>query len=104
MPLLVIVQDSEEVDLQQEFDFGSLQENTSRDFAFTVENRGSATLELTGSMPVELTENQHLWFSVISPPATVLGPGETTSFTLRFRPTGVGVETAKISILCNDPR
>jgi trimeric autotransporter adhesin len=102
-PLLVVVQGESEVDLETPFDFGSIQENTSRDLSFTVENRGSATLELTGSPPLELVDNQHQWFAIIEAPATSLAPGETTTFTLRFAPDGVGVQTANIAMGCNDP-
>jgi hypothetical protein len=68
------------------FNFGSTTLGNSIERTFTIENIGTGSLSLLGSPAVALASSAH--FVVSSPPATsVLGAGESTTFTVRYDPT-----------------
>jgi hypothetical protein len=102
-PVLVVTQADAEVDLGTHFDIGSIQENTTRDVTFEIENRGDATLELTGVPAVELSDSIHDWFTIIALPETSLAPGGKTTFTIRFSPDAASDDSGTITVLTNAP-
>jgi hypothetical protein len=69
--------------------------------AFTIHNRGAATLALSGSPVVALSGNSA--FTVSSQPASSsLATNGSVPFTITFAPTAVGLVTATVSIANND--
>ncbi len=66
---------------------------------FTIANNGSADLELTNIPLVNITGVDAADFTVTAAPTTpIASGGGTTTFTVTFDPTTVGVKNAKISI------
>jgi uncharacterized repeat protein (TIGR01451 family) len=69
---------------------------------FTITNNGKSTLTLTGGTPVSVVGAA---FSVSSQPASdSLAPGASTTFTVKFSPTTVGIQTGTVTIASNDPQ
>jgi PKD repeat protein len=85
-------------------DFGSTDITTGTvDHTFTIRNTGTASLSLTGSPKVVVGGTNAGDFSVTSQPTSpVASSGGTTTFTVRFDPSAVGVRTATISIANDD--
>jgi len=84
-------------------DFGNAPLRTGTiDHTFTIQNSGSVPLVLTGTPPVAITGPQAGDFKVTSPPTSPVPPGGSTTFTLRFTPSAVGLRTAAASIGNND--
>ena len=86
------------------FGFGSQVSGTnSSATTFTIENTGTATLNLTGSPIVAISGTNASEFSInqSSTSATVTAAG-TTTFTITFSPTSQGSKTAAISIANDD--
>ena len=69
---------------------------------FTIENTGTATLNITGNILVYRTQGATPHFTVTQPSATSLAAGESTTFTVRFDPASVGEKDAFIEIPNND--
>jgi len=81
------------------YDFGSRAKNTDTNVIFTIENRGIVDLTLT----TPLTIVGDAAFSIQAPlAASPVEAGNSTTFTVRFRPASVGLKTATISIANND--
>jgi large repetitive protein len=78
-------------------DLGSAMVGDVRDFHFRVRNQGTQELDLAdltiSSGPIEVAEG----FG-----QSLLGVGESTTFTLRFAPTSSGSTTQTVTILSND--
>ncbi len=86
-----------------EYDFGTLTVGNESDAVFEITNSGTAPLQLTDSPIVRITDDSGNQFVVLYQPTTnALEPTESTSFTIRFAPTSVGVKTATVSIANND--
>jgi hypothetical protein len=84
-------------------DFGNAPMGTgTMDHTFTIQNSGSAPLLLTGAPRVAITGPQAGDFKVTSPPNSPVPPGGSTTFTIRFTPSAVGLRTATVSIGNND--
>jgi len=70
---------------------------------FTIENTGSADLNLTGSSPyVSIGGSHAVDFSVSSAPSSVISSSSSTTFQITFDPSAIGIRTANISIANND--
>ena len=67
---------------------------------FTIENTGTAGLNLTGTPRVAVSGSD---FTVTADPATPVVAAGSTTFTIRFAPTATGLRTASISIDNDDP-
>ncbi|MCD4657810.1 MAG: choice-of-anchor D domain-containing protein, partial [Planctomycetes bacterium] len=88
------------------FDFGSIYlGNPSLTLIFTIENIGSKILQLTGAPKLIKISGSHASLFTIDQTLTTtpLSPGSSTTFSITFAPTTVGIKTAKISILNDDP-
>jgi hypothetical protein len=83
-------------------DFGAVETGNWLEHTFTIGNATkSDPLTLNGSPTVQLTGDGD--FTVTAQPAsTTLNQNETTTFTIRFTPTGSGTKTATVSIPNND--
>lgn len=82
--------------------FGSAQSGAFIDRVFTIENIGVADLRLTGSPVVAIGGTGASQFSVTALPVSTVSPARSTTFGVRFRPTGAGTFNATISIASND--
>jgi subtilisin-like proprotein convertase family protein len=68
---------------------------------FTIQNDGTATLNLTGTPKVSLSGDAD--FTVTTQPDSALGIGISTVFTVQFDPTLQGTRSAVVSIASDDP-
>jgi len=82
--------------------FGDVAVGTSFDRTFTIENEGTATLNLTGTPDVAISGSGD--FNVETQPATssIAAGGADLTFVVRCTPTGTGDRTATVSIASND--
>lgn len=69
---------------------------------FTIENTGAASLDLTGSPLVAIGGTNPGDFTVSVQPATPIANGGSTTFTVTFNPTALGIRTATLSIANTD--
>lgn len=70
---------------------------------FTVENTGTAALNLTGSAPYVTLSGAHAGdFSVTAAPSATIAASGSTTFQVRFAPSAIGLRTATVSIANND--
>ncbi|MBN1290882.1 MAG: choice-of-anchor D domain-containing protein [Candidatus Latescibacteria bacterium] len=85
-------------------DFGSADvEAGTVDKTFTIMNTGTADLNLTGSPFISIGGDYASNFSIVVNSLSPIAPGGgTTTFTIRFNPTGTGVRTATLSIANDD--
>ncbi|HMI07415.1 MAG TPA: choice-of-anchor D domain-containing protein, partial [Flavobacterium sp.] len=81
------------------FDYLNINTGTL-DRTFTITNSGNATLTLGA---LTLSGPNAADFSVITAPPATLVIGGTTTFTIRFDPSAVGLRNAVVSIVNNDP-
>ncbi|MFC2096944.1 choice-of-anchor D domain-containing protein [Bacteroidota bacterium] len=72
------------------------------DHTFAIQNIGAVNLNLTGTPKVAISGTNAADFSVYMMPATMITPGSTSTFIIRFLPSAVGVRTAVISIANDD--
>lgn len=83
--------------------FGSL--DIAGDFViheFTITNSGSFQLELTSAELVDLVEGTFGDYVVIPPPSSIIGPGDSTTFSILYDPTAVGNRSITVRIDTND--
>ncbi len=86
------------------FDIGNVVAgDNSGAFTFTIENTGSADLNLSGTPKIEISGTDAAYFSIDQSSVTspVLAAG-STSFTITFNPTAVVTYSAQISIANDD--
>jgi hypothetical protein len=84
-------------------DFGNVVVGTSFTRTFTIQNVGSANLNLTGSSPfVSISGANAADFSVTTAPTTPISPGGSTTFVITFTPSALGLRSATISIQNDD--
>ena len=79
--------------------FGTVTVSTGFSLTFTVRNTGTA--DLTG-LAVTKDGTHATQFSIITNPATTVAAGGSTTFVVRFAPTGNGLKTAAIHLASND--
>jgi len=93
-PQITVKQGETIINQSENYDFGSLLVNKSVEVEFTIGNAGEANLifEAVNGSVINLEDNAAGHFSVIMPPlaSTVVVPGGTTTFTIRFSPTAGG--------------
>jgi hypothetical protein len=82
-------------------DFGTAAASSgSVTHTFTIKNTGTATLNLTASPLVQLTDNTN--FTVVTQPAASVAAGGSTTFKVKFAPTHGGLLTATLTIADDD--
>ncbi|RFT15310.1 MAG: YD repeat protein [Candidatus Saccharicenans subterraneus] len=77
--------------------------NGTADKSFAVENTGDAQLVLTGNPPVYVSGPDADQFSVVQMPSSVIEPGQSSAFIIRFSPTSPRNKSATITLSNNDP-
>ena len=84
-------------------DFGTVAIGSNASLTFTIRNTTVADLNLTGSPRVATSGLHKSEFTVTEQPnaTSIVGLG-TTTFTVRFTPTAVGIRSAALTILSND--
>ena len=89
--------------LTDDTDFGSATVTSGTvDHTFTIENIGSAQLNLTGTPRVTIGGTHAADFSITAQPAASVASGGNTTFTVRFDPSATGLRQATISITNDD--
>ena len=84
-------------------DFGALLvDGVSVSHSFTIYNTGDGNLLLLEIPQVVITGNNAGDFSVTLQPTSPVIPGGSTTFTVRFDPSGAGLRTAELSIANSD--
>ncbi len=84
-------------------DFGTAESNVQTvAHTFTIRNTGTADLMLTGVPFVAITGPDAGQFSISTSPTPIIGANSTTTFTVTYTPTTVGVHNAILSIANND--
>jgi hypothetical protein len=81
-------------------DFGNVSVGSSLTRTFTIRNTGTAALNLTGSPMVAIIGSSD--FTVAQPISPVAAGGGTTTFQIKFMPSGDGLQTATVRIFNND--
>lgn len=83
--------------------FGSVVANSANaDLTFTIENTGTATLNISGTPKAALSGADAAEFSVTSQPAATVAASGTTTFVIRFTPTSVAAKTATVTVANDD--
>ncbi|MBI5954480.1 MAG: Ig-like domain repeat protein [Chloroflexi bacterium] len=72
------------------------------DRTFTIENLGTAVLNLTSAPKVVIGGTNAGDFTITAQPGTPVGAGSSTTFIVHFDPSAVGLRTATVSIDNND--
>jgi endo-1,4-beta-D-glucanase Y len=84
------------------FDFQNVQNALTKSITFTIQNKGSIGLNLTGTPIVNVTSGAANYTVTTQPGATSLAGGATTTFIVKFTPGSNGVKTGTLSIANND--
>jgi hypothetical protein len=85
-------------------EFGSVNANGgSLSRSFTIANTGNFALSLTGTPRVAISGTDAAAFSVTTQPSTPVAASGTTTFSVLFSPTSVGLKSAVVTIQNNDP-
>ncbi len=92
-------------DVADNTDFGSVDiTGGGSPNSFTIQNLGSSTLNLTGSSPyVTISGLNAADFSVTAIPNNTIASTTSTTFIITFTPSALGLRTATLTILSNDP-
>lgn|GEM_PF-1806249 len=83
-------------------DVGSVIIGGSKPVAITIENTGDGDLHLTGSSAVLIIGADASQFAVSAPPGTLIPAKSTSSFTILFAPTSVGLKAVTVVISSDD--
>ncbi len=84
-------------------DFGSVGLGSSFTRTFTIQNTGTATLNISGSTPfVAISGTNAADFAVTTPPSNTIAAGGSTTFVVTFTPTVLGARNATITINNDD--
>ncbi|MFD2550992.1 LamG-like jellyroll fold domain-containing protein [Bizionia sediminis] len=83
-------------------DFGAISTGTNLDHSFTIYNTGNAPLNLTGGTNLVSVSGNAAFSVQTQPSSSVIAPGSSSSFVIRFAPTVAGTVTATVSINNND--
>lgn len=91
-------------DVADDTDFGNVATVLgTQTHTFTIQNTGTANLNLTGSSPyVTISGTNAADFSVTAIPSTPIGASGSTTFQITFDPSANGLRTASISIANDD--
>jgi hypothetical protein len=82
-------------------DFGGSDMSAKVSHTFTLQNVGTAPLNITGQVSIGGTNARD--FAVDTPPPASIASGATASLGLSFAPNAIGLRTATIQILNDDP-
>ncbi|MEI7836328.1 MAG: choice-of-anchor D domain-containing protein, partial [Planctomycetota bacterium] len=82
--------------------FGALNVGSPLSHTFAIQNTGTIPLNLTGTPRVQVSGANPTDFIVTTQPTASIAASGSSTFTIRFNPTAVGVRTATITILNDD--
>lgn len=82
------------------FDFGSLSIGANADRTIVVENLGNGDLAVT--VPLVISGTNSSQFLLVSQPAATIAASIGSGFSVRFSPTGMGVQTATLTVNSDD--
>ena len=83
--------------------FSTASGSSSAAVTFTIENTGTAPLNLTGTPNIVAINGTYAnQFSIVQPGTSTVSASGSTTFTITFSPTSAGPKTATISIANND--
>jgi hypothetical protein len=85
------------------YDFGSVNLGASKPVTFTIENLGTADLQVTGSQRVLIGGPHAYDFFVTSDPISPISANGSTTFVITFTPGGLGPRSATVTIENDDP-
>ena len=104
-PQISIRQDNSRINSHGEYDLGYTRIDTNRDITFTIRNTGEADLTFVtvNDNRINLEDNTAEVFTVIQQPFehTIVNPGNTTTFVIRFNPQTAGSYVASVHIKTN---
>ena len=81
-------------------DFGNSDLSTLTETSFTIKNTGTADLHIT--LPLVLTGDTTQFSIIVQPATATIAPAGSTTFTIRFQPTSLGVKNASVTIVNDD--
>jgi len=86
-------------------DFGGVTvADSTHIITYTIENTGPAALNLTGTWPLVVISGTHAGdYSVFSSPSSPIATSGSTTFQIAFHPILLGLRSATLTILNNDP-
>ncbi len=85
------------------YDFGSVNTSASSGaITFTIENLGTAVLNLTGGTKVAISGTNASEFAVLQPAGASIAAAGNATFTVAFNPLTTGAKTATLTISNND--
>jgi len=101
VPDIALYESSQYIPSNSSFFVGETIDGVIIDTTFTITNTGRATLALTGTPPIILTNSLHNYFSVNRQSLSYISPSCTASFNVRFAPNGNqnGTGTCDVIIL-----
>jgi hypothetical protein len=100
-PQISIQQNNTTINLYGEYNFDSILAGKTSDIIFTIKNPGTANLNIipVNGNRINIEDNITGQFTLIQQPSTLVTPGNTTIFIIRFSPTEDGVvSTATVHI------
>jgi HYDIN/CFA65/VesB-like, Ig-like domain len=101
---LSIVDGDSTPSLSDNTDFGSTAlDGGTVSRTYTIYNLGGTNLNLTGVPKVSVSGSHAADFSVTLQPSSPVAPGGSTTFTVVFNPSALGIRTAALSIANDDP-
>jgi hypothetical protein len=107
-PQINIQQGTSVIALHGDYDFGTIASGKTKDIVFTIRNSGDANLNFIteNDNRINIVDNGSGFFSVTQQPSasTVVTPGNTTAFTVRFSPAMVGVNFTATVLIKTDSR
>ncbi len=84
-------------------DFGNVAIASNFSRTFTIQNLGTANLNLTGALPrIAISGANASDFSVTTIPSTPITASGSTTFVIRFAPTTIGIKNATLTIANDD--
>lgn len=83
-------------------DFGNHLVGSTVSQIFTIRNNGTGVLNLSGAVRVAISGAHAADFTVTTQPAATVEPGQSTTFTIEFKPGAIGTRTATVSIDSDD--
>lgn len=101
-PLLLLIYNGSYIDSGGTVYLGESAINISRTMGFSIENAGTALLNLTGASIINKSGAHADCISILTEPAAAVSPGEQTSFTILLTPLVTGELEISLNIQFND--
>ena len=104
VPEISVKQDTTPIEIDNSYDLGSVEIDSTQTVTFQIENLGELALELSGTDPnyVVISGPAANDFSISQQPVSPIPPQASSSFGIQFSPTEAGTHTATVSIANSD--